>query len=74
MERKERIKMEWNRIKEWVGVFSFQCVWEFIKGCKKKKKKKFFPHHLIKVTKHSSPPSYGRLRREWAPFHSFLFL
>jgi hypothetical protein len=40
MERKERIKMEWNRIKEWVGVFSFQCVWEFIKGCKKKKKKK----------------------------------
>jgi len=39
MERKERIKMEWNRIKEWVGVFSFQCVWEFIKGCKKKKKK-----------------------------------
>jgi len=32
------------------------------------------PHHLIKVTKHSSPPSYGRLRREWAPFHSFLFL
>lgn len=36
--------MEWNRIKKWVGVFSFPCVQEFIKeGMYVKKKKMVIP-------------------------------
>jgi hypothetical protein len=30
--------MEWNRIKEWAGVFAFWCVWEFIKEAMKREK------------------------------------